>query len=324
VAERRHLNASLPIVVDMMGGQHGGSVLFSGILRYLRHFSDKHNRFILVGDSRLLELFSKATPDCYRSRFDHVQAQSAISDDARPAEVLRAGDTDSSMHKALNILASGKARACISVGNSGVLLGLAQKYLGLMPDISRPAICCRIPTEKNSYSYMLDVGGTINLRPTRMVQLAKLITGIDPRKNVSVGLLNIGTADNKGTDDIRATDALLREDSDINYKGFIEGYSLFSGDVDVILCEGFTGNLVLKSIEGSGKYVSTILTRNPLIRMLYPLLRNTLNHLDARRLNGAVLFGLRAPVIKSHSKADAIAFSHAVEFSTKIKWRLEA
>ena len=310
------LNDTLPIVVDMMGGEHGGSVLFKGILRYIKRFSDKQNCFTLVGDESLLNSLRRATPGCHRKRFNHIYTHHTIKSDDKPADVLRANHTDSSMYQALKLLASGKARACVSSGNSGVLLSLAQKYLGLLPDVSRLAICCRIPTLKKGYSYMLDVGGTINLSPRRLLQLAKLICQPQSEKTLSVGLLNIGTVSNKGTEYVQEADTLLRADPDISYKGFIEGYSLFSGEVDVILCEGFAGNLVLKSIEGSSNYVSNILDSNWMIRLLSPFLRRTFMGLDARCFNGAILLGLRAPVIKSHSKADATAFAHAVELAT--------
>lgn len=308
----------LPIAIDIMGSKQKESVLFEGILRYLRCSKDEHNRFLLFGNNHVLQPFAQCTPKRYKKRFSYISTTNVVSIHDKPAQVLRDDTSDSSMHQALMAVASGKARACLSAGNSGALLGLAQKYLGLLPDISRPAICCRIPT-KHGFSYMLDVGGTINLSSRRMLKLVQLFSHTNAKTKPSIGLLNISIEANKGTDIIQEADALFRKDPNLNYIGCIEGYSLFSGKADVILCEGFVGNLILKSIEGNSSYFQQVLRGNFLVRMLRPFLSNTLDKLDARRFNGAALLGLRSLVVKSHSRADATAFSSALEFVTSFK-----
>lgn len=313
--------ANAPVAVDMMGGGRTATVFLRGILKYLRRFSDQRSRFVLVGDDCVLNPIVNALARRYRRYLSVMHAPHVIGGDDKPSQAVRSEATDSSMHRAVMAVASGHARACLSAGNSGVLLGLAQKYLGLVAGVSRPAICCRVPTLRG-YSYMLDVGGTVDLSANRLLQLARTATQSlhYTTHRPSVGLLNIGVESTKGTAVIREADALLRADPELNYSGFIEGHSLFSGAVDVILCEGFVGNLVLKSLEGSSDYMLKVLGQNLLVRVFYPVLRYTLARLDARRYNGAALLGLRGLVVKSHSSADALAFSYAVELAAQSLW----
>jgi glycerol-3-phosphate acyltransferase PlsX len=275
----------------------------------------------LVGDqSELQDLVSRFIGD--NPRLHIVHASEVVKMSEPPAEALRK-KKDSSMRVAINLVKEGKADACVSSGNTGALMATSKFVLKTLPGIDRPAFITELPAESGSL-HMLDLGANTEASPEQLFQYAMMgsivtsdIVGIDrPR----VALLNIGAEDIKGHDSVRKAAALLSA-STLNYVGFIEGNDLFSGKADVVVTDGFTGNVALKTIEGAVALVHYFLkrafTRNWFARLQAILASRVLKSLalemDSRNYNGATLVGLNGIVIKSHGSADYVAFQHAID-----------
>ena len=276
---------------------------------------------LLVGDqSELQDLVARIIGDSPRLQIVHASEIVEMSEP--PADALRK-KKDSSMRVAINLVKEGKADACVSSGNTGALMATSKFVLKTLPGISRPAFITELPAETGSL-HMLDLGANTEASPEQLYQYAMMgsivtsdIVGIDrPR----VALLNIGAEDIKGNDTVRAAAALLNESS-LNYVGFIEGDELFSGKADVVVTDGFTGNVALKTIEGAVGLVHFFLkrafTRNWFAKLQAMLasrvLKSLASELDSRNYNGATLVGLNGIVIKSHGSADARGFQHAID-----------
>ncbi|HEY5641860.1 MAG TPA: phosphate acyltransferase PlsX [Woeseiaceae bacterium] len=307
------------ISLDAMSGDRGAEAVVCAAAETLRKY--QHVDLILVGDeAELGALVGRHIGDNARIRIRHASEVVAMSEP--PAEALRK-KKDSSMRVAINLVADGEADACVSAGNTGALMATAKFVLKMLPGIDRPAIIAELPAIGGSL-HMLDLGANTQCTPEQLFQFALMgslvssdILGIDrPR----VALLNIGAEDTKGHGNVKEAAALLGA-STLNYIGFIEGSDLFSGKADVVVTDGFTGNVALKTMEGTvglcAHYLKRAFTRNWLAKLQAMLarqvLRNLAVELDSRNYNGATLGGLNGIVIKSHGGADAYAFQHAID-----------
>jgi phosphate acyltransferase len=246
-----------------------------------------------------------------------------VSMDEPPAQALRY-KKDSSMRVAVNLVKSGEAHACVSAGNTGALMATSRYVLKTLPGIDRPAIATVLPNMQGGWTYVLDLGANVDCTPEQLMQFgvmgAMLVAAVEHKERPSVGLLNIGVEDIKGNETVKRAADLLR-DSGLNFHGNVEGDDIFKGTTDVVVCDGFVGNSVLKASEGVAKMITGFLrqefTRNPWRRLsalvAMPVLKALRRRMDPGRYNGASLLGLRGIVIKSHGSADAYAFGKALE-----------
>jgi glycerol-3-phosphate acyltransferase PlsX len=256
-----------------------------------------------------------------RLRVQH--ASDVVSMDEPPAQALRY-KKDSSMRVAVNLVKSGEAHACVSAGNTGALMATSRYVLKTLPGIDRPAIATVLPNMRGGWTYVLDLGANVDCTPEQLMQFgvmgAMLVAAVEHKDRPTVGLLNIGVEDIKGNDTVKRAAELLR-DSGLNFHGNVEGDDIFKGTTDVVVCDGFVGNSVLKASEGVANMIVAFLkqefTRNPFRRLAalvaMPVLKALRRRMDPGRYNGASLLGLRGVVIKSHGSADAYAFGKALE-----------
>jgi phosphate acyltransferase len=254
--------------------------------------------------------------------------------DESPSQAWR-GKKDSSMRVAINLVKDGRAHACVSAGNTGALMATARFVLKTLPGIDRPAIITAIPSH-NGHTHMLDLGANADCQPEHLLQfavmgavVAECVHGVPTPR---VGLLNIGSEEIKGTEQIKLAAAMLSE-SDVNYVGFVEGTDIFNGSVDVVVTDGFTGNVALKSMEGVAKMIGQelreALTANIFTKLLawfaMPILKRLRGRLNPKKYNGASLVGLRGIVLKSHGGADREAFANAIEIAlTEVEKQIPA
>jgi len=244
---------------------------------------------------------------------------------AEPPALALKKKKDSSMRVSINLVKEGVADACISSGNTGALMATARFVLKMLPGVDRPAITATWPS-KRGHTHILDLGANVESSAEQLYQFAvmgsELAAAVDDNKSPTVGLLNIGHEAIKGNGLVKEADALLKQ-SDLNYVGFVEGDDSFLGDVDVVVCDGFVGNVALKSSEGLAKLISGFIkeefTRNILTKLIglmaLPILSRMRRRLDPRRYNGASLLGLKGIVIKSHGGADNVAFGNAIKIA---------
>ncbi len=302
-----------------MSGDLGPEVVVRAAAATLAKYTNVE--LILVGDETELSRLVSATVGT-DSRVQIRHASEVVGMSEPPADALRK-KKDSSMRVAINLVKDGEAAACVSAGNTGALMATAKFVLKMLPGIDRPAIIGELPA-KGGTVHMLDLGANTQATPEQLFQYAVMgsivasdITGVDrPR----VALLNIGAEDTKGHDTVRDAAAML-SDSTLNYAGFIEGSDLFSGKADVVVTDGFTGNVSLKTIEGAVDltvhYLKRAFTANWFAKLqavlASPVLRRLAREVDPRNYNGATLVGLNGIVIKSHGGADALAFQHAID-----------
>lgn len=302
-----------------MSGDLGAEVVVRAAAATLRKY--RNLELILVGDGEELErLAADIVGQDTRLRIEHASEVVAMSEP--PADALRK-KKDSSMRVAINLVKDGTAHACVSAGNTGALMATAKFVLKMLPGIDRPAIIAELPARGGSV-HMLDLGANTQATADHLFQYAVMgsivatdIAGVDKPR---IGLLNIGSEEIKGHETVREAAAMLA-DSTLNYVGFIEGTDLTSGNVDVVVTDGFTGNVALKTMEGTvvlGKhYLARAFKRNWLTKLQAILagsvLRRLSVELDSRNFNGATLAGLNGIVIKSHGGADAYAFQHAID-----------
>jgi phosphate acyltransferase len=310
------MNAGLVIAVDAMSGDHGAEVAVPAALDVLAATPDL--TIILVGRGEVLRsLLGAAMPE----RCSIVEASEVVAMDERPQDALRR-KKDSSMRVAINLVERGEATACVSAGNTGALLATARFVLGMIPGIDRPAIVSAVPAV-HGHTVMLDLGANPDCSADHLVQFAVMgsviASDLHGTARPRVGLLNIGEEDIKGTDEIREAHRRLAA-APINYTGFVEGDKIFSGDVDVVVTDGFTGNVALKSMEGLARFIGGVMreefTRNSLRKMsglaATPVLNALKLRLDPGAHNGASMVGLAGVVIKSHGGANRAAFANAV------------
>lgn len=313
---------SVTIALDAMGGDYGPQVVVPAALKVLSETEDV--RLILIGDEDLLRGLVATHEGKLGARLSLHHASQKVEMDEAPSQALRA-KKDSSMRVALNLVKNGSADACVSAGNTGALMAIARFVLKTLPGIDRPAIVSALPTMQG-HCYMLDLGANVDSSAENLYQFALmgsvLASAIDNVSEPSVGLLNIGTEIIKGNEQIKHAGRMLAQ-SHLNYVGFVEGDDVYEGQVDVVVCDGFAGNVALKSSEGVARmvrhYLQESFQRNLFTRLsgllIRPVLKAFRERLDPRRYNGANLLGLNGVVIKSHGGADVTAFAHAIRIA---------
>ena len=307
------------IAVDAMGGDHGPSVTVPASLQFLEERADA--RVVLVGlEPALAEAVAKSRSRA-KDRISVRACSEVVTMDEPPADALRK-KKDSSMRVAVNLVKDGEAQACVSAGNTGALMAIARFVLKTLPGIDRPAIASQLPTRKG-VTTALDLGANVNCTPQQLVQFAvmgsALATAVEGIERPTVGLLNIGEEDIKGNDVVKETSELLKN-APINFYGNIEGDDIYRGTTDVVVCDGFVGNVALKVSEGLVvmlyDFLRTEFTANAGRKLAalaaMPALSAFKKRVDPRRYNGATLVGLKGVVVKSHGSADRIGFVHAL------------
>ncbi len=313
------MNKPLTIALDAMGGDFGPDVVVPAALAVVR----KGLKLILVGPEEVLSAKLKAAGQPSGIVIHHASQTVAMDD--LPSQSLRL-KKDSSMRVAINLVKQGEADACVSAGNTGALMATARFVLKTLPGIDRPAICTALPA-LNGHTHVLDLGANVDSKAKHLLQFAVmgsvLAEAVDNLDSPRVGLLNIGAEEMKGNEQVKAATRLLTDDPELNYIGFVEGDGIYVEDVDVVVCDGFVGNVALKSSEGVAKLVRHSMQqefkRNLLTRLAglvaMPVLRAFARKIDPRRYNGASLLGLQGIVIKSHGSADALAFANAINIA---------
>ncbi|MCP3999802.1 MAG: phosphate acyltransferase PlsX [Gammaproteobacteria bacterium] len=309
------MGTPVKVAIDAMGGDAGPTVYVPAAQQMLA--SNPLLELTLVGQQDIIKPLLNGSPD----RLKIVNASEVVAMDEPPADALRK-KKDSSLRVAIDLVKNGKADACVSAGNTGALMATARFVLKTLPGIERPAIMSGLPTIKG-HAHMLDLGANSGCTSDQLFQFAVMgsvvINIVENISSPRIGLLNIGSEGIKGNDTIRQA-ALLLEESDLNYIGFVEGTDISRHKADVIVCDGFSGNIALKSMEGTAHLVRHFM-KQEFKNGLYgrfaalvslPILRSLARSLDPRRYNGASLVGLNGIVIKSHGSADIMAFKQAI------------
>jgi glycerol-3-phosphate acyltransferase PlsX len=312
------------IAIDCMGGDHGLPVTIPAAFAFLRQVPDAH--LVLVGNSDAIEqavvsLRPRVSP-VERARIEVRHASEVVAMDDSLQVALR-GKRDSSMRVAVEQVKAGHADACVSAGNTGALMAISRFILKTLDGIDRPAIATQMPNQTGGTTTMLDLGANVDCEPQHLLQFAimgsALVTALGGPERPSVGLLNIGEELIKGNDIVKQAAELLRASS-LNFRGNVEGNDIYEGTTDVVVCDGFVGNVALKASEGLarmlGGFIREEYKRHIFTRLMallsFPVLIRFRKRLDHRRYNGASLVGLRGVVIKSHGSADAYAFEVAL------------
>lgn len=300
-----------------MGGDHGPSVTIPAAISFLK--KQPEAELILVGleDELRAELKKHHADANPRLTVKHASEVVAMDD---PVEVALRRKKDSSMRVAVELVKDGTANASVSAGNTGALMAVSRYVLKTMAGVDRPAICSILPNQKNGPTYMLDLGANVDCSPHHLHQFAimgsVLFSAMEGVKKPTIGLLNVGTEEIKGNEVVKNTATLLRADHErgaLNFYGNVEGNDIFKGTTDVVVCDGFVGNVTLKAIEGLSRYMKSVF-KSSLLSMLGALIaRGALKKLNPERYNGAGLLGLKGLVFKSHGSANAYAFEWAIK-----------
>ena len=307
------------VAIDVMGGDHGPRVTIPAALALLKE--DSNVKVILVGLSEAIDAQLRLHKTQNHPRISIQHASEVVFMDESPQSALK-NKKDSSMRVAINLVKSGDADACVSAGNTGALMATARFVLKTLDGIDRPAIAGILPN-KNGITYMLDLGANADCTPEHLLQFAimgsVLVSCVEEKARPTVGLLNIGSEDIKGNDVVKQTAELLRN-SHLNFYGNVEGDDIYKGTTDLVVCDGFVGNVALKTSEGlahlMGGFLGQEFKRNIFTKLMalvsMPVLKAFKKRLDPRRYNGASFLGLRGIVVKSHGGADLVAFKHAI------------
>lgn len=319
--------AALTLAVDCMGGDHGLETTLPACVRFLR--KRPQVRMLLVGLPDVLPQCWQATPGAAEvsARVEFVAASEVVTMDD-PVEVALRKKKNSSMRVAVEQVRDGKADAAVSAGNTGALMAISRYVLKTLDGIDRPAIASLLPNVKGEGTLMLDLGANVDCTPEHLLQFAlmgsALVAALSGKERPTVGLLNIGEEMIKGNEVIKRTSELLTDAGQrgvINFYGNVEGNDVYKGTTDLVVCDGFVGNVALKASEGLASMVGNFLrqefSRNPLRKLAaiaaYPVMAAFKQRLDQRRYNGAALLGLRGLVLKSHGGADDVGFEYALE-----------
>lgn len=309
-----------------MSGDLGAVTAVEAAVSAVRRYDDLS--VVLVGDRDILEPLLKDSALTGRKRLSVQHASEVVTMEDAPAQAMRT-KKDSSMRVAINLVKEGSAQACVSCGNTGALMAMARFVLKMLDGIDRPAIITAIPNI-NGHVQMLDLGANVDCSAEHLYQFAvmgaALSAVVDSKEAPRVALLNIGSEDIKGNQQVKEASKLL-ENSSLNYTGFVEGNEIYMGDVDVVVADGFVGNVALKTSEGVAKLIREYLGQEfrrsfiskAMALVASPVLRRLGKRIDPRRYDGASLLGLRGIVIKSHGSADAVAMENALKIA-----RLEA
>jgi len=310
----------ITVAIDCMGGDHGPHVTVPAALTFLR--AQPEVNIVLVGLEEAIRIELKAHKAEIGPRLRIRHASEVVTMDEPPALALR-NKKDSSMRVAVDLVKTGEANACVSAGNTGALMATSRFVLKMLPGIDRPAIAGVLPTMRGR-TYVLDLGANVDCGPEHLVQFAimgsALVAAVEHKAHPSVGLLNIGEEAIKGNEVVKQAADMLRA-SAINFAGNVEGDDIFKGKTDVVVCDGFVGNVALKTSEGLAQMLGVFLReefkRNVLTRaaaiFAMPVLNAFKRRVDHRRFNGASLLGLRGIVVKSHGSADIYSFGCAIE-----------
>ncbi|WP_416367153.1 phosphate acyltransferase PlsX [Pseudomonas tohonis] len=314
---------SAPIIaIDAMGGDFGPRCIVPASIACLAEFPSLH--LILVGQAPLLEELIARENGVDRQRLSVEHASEVVGMDERPSQALR-GKPDSSMRIALDLVRAGRAQACVSAGNTGALMALSRYMLKTLPGIDRPAMVSAVPTAKG-HCHLLDLGANVDCSAEHLYQFAVMGSVAAEALGVSrprIALLNVGTEDIKGNQQVKLASSLLQQAEGLNYIGYIEGDGLYRGEADVVVCDGFVGNILLKSSEGLASMISArieaLFTDSLGSRMVgalaLPLLRRLQGDLAPARHNGASFLGLQGIVVKSHGAAGSDGFQSAIRRS---------
>jgi glycerol-3-phosphate acyltransferase PlsX len=313
----------LTIAIDAMGGDFGPEITIPASVNCLK--SNSKLSIILVGDEQVLNGQVADEMPNYPGRLSIHHASETVEMHEAPAKALR-NKKDSSMRVAINLVRDGQAAACVSAGNTGALMAKARFVLKMIPGIERPAIVSTLPSI-HGHSHVLDLGGNVDSSAEQLFQFgvmgSEVVKAVDNIDQPRIGLLNIGEEETKGNEQVKAAAKLLA-DSDLNYVGYVEGNSLCAGNnVDLIVTDGFVGNVALKTIEGTASMISQLMkeefNKNIFTRIgalfSFPALKAFKKRIDPRLYNGASFVGLRGLVIKSHGGADSLAFETAIQLA---------
>ncbi|MDO6461178.1 phosphate acyltransferase PlsX [Granulosicoccaceae sp. 1_MG-2023] len=314
------MNDSVTIAIDAMGGDIGAEV----VVHAVKLTMDRQPRLkvILVGDETVVKA-EMAKHDLHiGERLSLHHCTEVVQMDDPPSVALRS-KKDSSMRVAINLVKEQQAEAAVSAGNTGALMAISRFVLKTLPNIDRPALCTTLPA-RHGHTHMLDLGANLDCTAEHLMQFAvmgsTLAEAVDNVKSPRVGLLNIGAEEIKGNDQVKHAAKLIAA-SNVNYIGFVEGNEIYAEHVDVVVCDGFVGNVALKTSEGLASMIGYYL-RDTFKSSWYgklagllalPIIKTFINRIDWRRYNGASLLGLKGIVVKSHGSADASAYSHAIE-----------
>jgi glycerol-3-phosphate acyltransferase PlsX len=304
-----------------MGGDHGPHVTVPAALDFQARATDV--AVVLVGLREPIEAALKARGGVAGERLRVHPASEVVAMDEPPAQAMRY-KKDSSMRVAIDLVKEGVAHAAVSAGNTGALMAISRFVLKTIPGIDRPAIATVLPNQKGTFTYVLDLGANVDCTPEQLMQFgvmgAMLVAAVEHKERPSVGLLNIGVEDIKGNETVKRAAELLRA-SGLNFHGNVEGDDIYKGTTDVVVCDGFVGNALLKASEGVVKMITGFLReefkRNPwnmlAAAMATPVINALRARMDPAKYNGATLVGLKGIVIKSHGSADRRAFAHALD-----------
>jgi len=308
-----------------MGGDHGPSVTIPAALSFVNREPQAH--LVLVGLEDVVRAELKKCKADKHPRLSVVHASEVVAMDD-PIEIALRKKKDSSMRVAIEMVKDGKAHACVSAGNTGALMAVSRYVLKTMAGVDRPAICSIVPNQKGGPTYMLDLGANVDCEPHHLHQFAVmgsvLVSAMERIERPTIGLLNVGTEEIKGNEAVKATAKLLRADHErgvLNFYGNVEGNDIFKGTTDLVVCDGFVGNVTLKAIEGMGRFIKSSLNtefrRNGFTLLAALFGRSALkrfgNLVNPSRYNGASLLGLRGLVFKSHGGADAYSYEWAIK-----------
>ena len=314
------MTGSITIALDVMSGDNGPAPAILGSIKALQSIDDL--RVDLVGDQDIINQALESIDMSLRERITIIHTKEFIKMDEDILSAIR-NKKQSSMRLSINRVKNNEAHACVSAGNTGALMSLSKIILKTIDGIDRPAICTSLPTKKK-FMQVLDLGANIECNAQNLYQFAvmgsSVVKSLEISDNPRVGLLNIGAEEFKGRDEIKVAADLLNK-SNINYVGFVEGNGMFSGDYDVIVTDGFTGNIALKSIEGvagmikhfiKSEYNKNFYNKLSAIVSL-PVMKGVKKKMDPRVYNGASFLGLNGIVIKSHGSADDFSYSNAIQ-----------
>lgn len=310
---------NVTVAVDSMGGDHGPAITVPATLAFLRKYPAA--KAILVGRSDVLAPLVEEAGAEFSGRLSVQAAEQVVGMDESPTSAMR-NKKDSSMRVAVELVKSGQAGAAVSAGNTGALMAISRFVLKMLPGIDRPAIATALPTMAGK-SYMLDLGANVDCSAEHLLQFgvmgAMLVAAVERIDRPVVGLLNIGEEEIKGNEVVKQAAELLRT-SGLNFRGNVEGDDIYKGVSDVIVCDGFVGNVALETSEGLAQMLANFIReefgRGPFSKLAalvaLPVLKRFKRRVDHRFYNGAVLLGLRGVVVKSHGSADAFAFEQAL------------
>jgi phosphate acyltransferase len=315
---------TIKISIDCMGGDHGPSVTIPAAVSFVHH--EPEAELILVGLEDVIRAELVRQNASAHPRISVVNATEVVTMDD-PLEVALRRKKDSSMRVAISLVKEGRAQACVSAGNTGALMAVSRYVLKTVPGVDRPAICTLIPNQKDAPTYMLDLGANVDCEPQHLHQFAlmgsALVAALENKPRPTVGLLNIGEEDIKGNEVVKQTAALLRADHEkgvLNFYGNVEGNDIFEGTTDIVVCDGFVGNVVLKASEGLGRFLKNVIKsefKSSVVNLVGGViaqgaLKAISQRMNPSRYNGASLLGLRGLVFKSHGGEDVYGYEWAI------------